>query len=70
MSAQLGQVKRNIYVFVTESFSITLGEKRSACLKGFVFTYRPDKEARGGKQSQRLSLPGETTKGKIQHKIR
>lgn len=34
-------------------------------LKGFGFTCRPYKEAGRGKQSQRLSLPGENTKGKI-----
>ena len=39
-------------------------------LKGFDFTYRPYKETGGGKQSQCISLPGKTTKGKIQHKIR
>lgn len=39
-------------------------------LECFVFTYRPYKEVRGRKQSQRISLPGKTTKGKIQSKIR
>lgn len=35
----------------------------------FIFTYRPYKETRGGKQSQHVSLPGKIAKGNFQLKI-